>query len=564
MSSPQSTVTAVHSPAPMQNFSLGFCPGCGGKAPKGGYKLSMKCAECGHVMRAKDARSDKHLSEAFRVTLGETSTDGARRSWIMYMPLGKFYHPQYGELNFTRKLLDEVKCHFDNRDRGIEIALDEDHSSGRDITKAAGWMEDLEFHEAQGEKLAGLYTLVRWTPIGVYDIENELYKYFSPEYGNHLNELTGDTIPNVAFGGGLTNRPFLKVMPAVQLAEVSRKPWSSVDKSNLPRSCFLIQGDPNVKSTWKLPVYESNGKGGRGALNINGVKAALGAIHGARSGKNMTGVPAGTVAKLTRWLTQYGDGNKEMEEPMAKKLMGPTSRTADDEEAPQLAENQDDTMEYDDSDAMEYAEDDNEDLEDNGDDEEGEEEPTPPKKSAKKAVAKKMSEYAGMSNVQLAERLAFLEHERAVSLAERAVDSQLAAWQSGTFQFSETKGRNLPKVALSKVFTDAYHALMLSEEGMTLSEGTQRQVQKVIELALTRAIVPLGQVAKSGFDTPRTRNTQPRATHGDQEAHELALVNAAMELAEGDGKQWETLSFGDRANYQLKAERQVAYFAETH
>lgn len=564
MSSPQSTVGAVHQPAPLQILSFGVCPGCGGKAPKGGYKLSMTCAECGHTMSAKDApkAKAKQLSEVFRaIRLSDPGPDGKRRSWIMYMPLGTFHHPEYGELDFNQKLLSEVKQNFDANTRGIEIALDEDHGSSRDNTAATGWIERMEFREALGDNPAGLYALVRWTPLGIEDIETEKYKYFSPEYGKHLDAITNQSHSNVPFGGALTNRPFLKVMPAVKLAEVSRKPWSSVDKSTLPHACFLIQGDPEVKSTWKLPVYESNGQGGRGALNINGVKAALAAIHGARSGKNMTGVPAGTVAKLTRWLTQYGDGTKEMEEPMAKKMMGTPSRSVDDEERPELAEGEEDTQAYDD-DTMEYA--DEEDLEDNGDDEEAEEEPTPPKKSAKKASSKKMSELLNTDHVALAERVAFLEHERQVSLAERAVEAQIAAWQSGTFTLSEGKGRKLGPVTLSPVFEKAYRALMLSEDGISLSDGMRGQVQKVIELALTRALVPTGQISKANYDADRTRRTTPKAPHGDQEAHEVALVEAAKELAEAAGKDWESLSFSDKADYQLKAERQAAYFAETH
>lgn len=160
------------------------------------------------------------LADAFpAITLGEPGRDGKRRSWIMYMPLGEFHHPEYGVLHFTRKLLGEVKRHFDAEVRGIGIAIDADHGSTSGDTSAEGWIEQMQFRDATGDKPAGLWAYVRWTPQGVQHISDEIYRYFSPEYGNHLDELTGDKIKNVAFGGGLTNRPFLKIMPAVQLSQ---------------------------------------------------------------------------------------------------------------------------------------------------------------------------------------------------------------------------------------------------------------------------------------------------------------------------------------------------------
>ena len=52
-------------------------------------------------------------------------------------------------------------------------------------------------------------------------------------------------------------------------ANTSTKPWSKVDKTKLPKECFLYVGDPEKKSTWKFPVYEAPGK-----INVNGLEAA--------------------------------------------------------------------------------------------------------------------------------------------------------------------------------------------------------------------------------------------------------------------------------------------------
>jgi len=90
------------------------------------------------------------------------------------------------------------------------------------------------------------------------------------------------------------------------MAAISSKSWGLVNKSKLPKVCFLwIEGDGKTKDQWHLPVYEGAGginpKTGmyrkRGPLNRNAVKAAWAAIHGARTGKSMR-VPSAVRTKL--------------------------------------------------------------------------------------------------------------------------------------------------------------------------------------------------------------------------------------------------------------------------
>lgn len=253
--------------------------------------------------------------------LDDAGRDGFTRSWIMMFPIGTFNHPEYGTLNFSQARLSDIKRNFDRRVRKIDIALDSNHDQDR----ATGWVEQLQFADAGhtpdgkpvlGDTPAGLWALVRWTPLGLQLLRDQEYRYFSPEFGPWPDPETGQKYANVLLGGGLTNRPFLKAMPAImlaELAEVSRKPWGGINKSKLPRSCFLIPGDPDDKESWKLPVYEGAGPMDadghytkRGPLNINGVRAALQAIGGSRTGTPMSGVNGGVRAKLQRWMKMYG------------------------------------------------------------------------------------------------------------------------------------------------------------------------------------------------------------------------------------------------------------------
>ena len=289
--------------------------------------------------RTKQTRPAPTLARLWDVRglqFDETSVDGFHRSWIMLFPEGDFKHPEYGALHFTRRRLMEIKRQFDDRIRHIDIALD----ANPDQDKATGWLERLELREGGNAPSAdagtdtevlppGLWGLVRWTPLGMSYLKDQIYRYFSPEFGPWTDPETGHQYKDVLLGGALTNRPFLKSMGAVHLADraVSYRAWSSVDKSCLPDSAFL---DPKGR---RLPVYEGAGpkdaKGRytkRGALNLNGVKSALGAVHGARSGSPMSGLPAGIANRLQRWLDTYG--TKAKTKPSTKADDGSAIRCA--------------------------------------------------------------------------------------------------------------------------------------------------------------------------------------------------------------------------------------------
>jgi hypothetical protein len=257
-----------------------------------------------------------------RVFALSEGADGAHRSWIMLFPLGEYKHESYGKLNFTRERLSEIKRKFDSRVRYIDIALDADHAAAKGDTRATGWIERLELREQVpdaaapgGTQPGGLWGLIKWTPYGLTMLRADEYRYFSPEFGPWKDPISGRVFKDVLCGGGLTNRPFLKNMGPVmlselqgrrRLAEVSTKPWGSVDKAKLPDSAFLDS------TNRRLPIYEGTGDVGadgrytqRGPLNIHGAEAALAAIHGARSGKPMSGVPAGAVARLKALIAKH-------------------------------------------------------------------------------------------------------------------------------------------------------------------------------------------------------------------------------------------------------------------
>ena len=99
---------------------------------------------------------------------------------------------------------------------------------------------------------------------------------------------TANTIVLESIEWGVNDELDESPAPDYALIAVSDKPWSQFSASDYTiqqwrRACLLRMpgGDPEAKSTYKLPVREPGG-----ALNRNGVHAAAAAIGGARGGVN--------------------------------------------------------------------------------------------------------------------------------------------------------------------------------------------------------------------------------------------------------------------------------------
>lgn len=133
---------------------------------------------------------------------------------IQLFRAGTFHHPEYGKFDITPQVLAEFKKNFDNRARGIDLAIDYKHAS-EDV--AAGWIKDLTLSQDGQE----LWASVDWTPNGKKVLQEKEFRYISPEFtfqyqDNETLQKHGPTL----LGAGLTNRPVIKKMePIVELAE---------------------------------------------------------------------------------------------------------------------------------------------------------------------------------------------------------------------------------------------------------------------------------------------------------------------------------------------------------
>ena len=132
---------------------------------------------------------------------------------VQVLRTGKFQHPEYGEFEITPVVLADMVRNFKENIRGVDIAVDYFHRADEE---AAGWIKELILMEGGTE----LWAKLDWTPAAQKKLNEREIRYFSPDFAFQWKDPeSGSEYKNVLFGGGLTNRPFVKDMAAIVAAE---------------------------------------------------------------------------------------------------------------------------------------------------------------------------------------------------------------------------------------------------------------------------------------------------------------------------------------------------------
>lgn len=138
-------------------------------------------------------------------------------SKVQLMRAGEYFHGWYGKFDITRETFESMVNNFDNKVRGIELAIDYFHDSGG---IAAGWIKKL-YIKGEGSQPAELWAEVDWTPEGKRRIEDKELRYLSADFSlayddsDEKGEKDATQYGATLFGAGLTNRPFIKRMKKV-------------------------------------------------------------------------------------------------------------------------------------------------------------------------------------------------------------------------------------------------------------------------------------------------------------------------------------------------------------
>jgi len=132
-------------------------------------------------------------------------------------------HPAFGRVTVTSGNLENMVQNFHDNVRGVDLAIDFDHDAG----EAAGWIEDIWLSEDKNS----LWAAIKFTPAGARKLDEKLYRYFSPEFTLNYVDNQGQQFGATLVGGGLTNRPYLKDLPA--LVTMNEKQIKSKGKTDM-------------------------------------------------------------------------------------------------------------------------------------------------------------------------------------------------------------------------------------------------------------------------------------------------------------------------------------------
>jgi phage I-like protein len=157
-------------------------------------------------------------------------------TWIQAMPLGTYQHPVHGTIEITPERVQRFAQNVNTGVRGQDLDIDYDHK-GRS-GEAAGWVKKAE------ARPDGLWLAVEWTKDAAQKIKDKAYRYFSPEFVDEWKHPKNEQMfKDVLFGGGITNRPFLKDILPINMSELRVEPGekkqggTSMDRKKL---CELL------------------------------------------------------------------------------------------------------------------------------------------------------------------------------------------------------------------------------------------------------------------------------------------------------------------------------------
>jgi phage I-like protein len=155
--------------------------------------------------------------------------NGEPQSWVHALPGGTYQHPVYGELKFDEPKIDRYVESVVKKYRTVDPDIDYDHKQDPAMgNRAAGWVKYAEARP--GAEGNDLWLLVEWTPAGHKSVKDKEFRYFSSELADEWTDAKGTKYKDVVFGGGITNRPYMKNLVPLNLSELSfKEPTASTD-----------------------------------------------------------------------------------------------------------------------------------------------------------------------------------------------------------------------------------------------------------------------------------------------------------------------------------------------
>lgn len=237
------------------------------------------------------------LAPAFK--LSEPNSDGIVE--IQLLKVGKFFDPRYGKFTITTKLFSELVKNFKNGSLKREVSLDYIHD-GAGVS--AGWLKDV-FEKKDENGIDGLFANVELSGSGKTQLSQKNFKYVSAEFDpKYVDNESGELIGAVLEGAGLTNRPVIRGMKAVQLSE---------DDGSEEQRFFSMEEMENEftkRNEKNKPLFELMEKEGTTQEDL------INFINGKKQGAPMTDEEKKTLSEAQDSAKSLAEKNAEL----AKKL----------------------------------------------------------------------------------------------------------------------------------------------------------------------------------------------------------------------------------------------------
>jgi len=162
-------------------------------------------------------------------------------------------HVNYGKVEITKEMLQSFAHNFDESIVGVDLMIDYDHEQ----RGAAGWIKSV-FTSIDGDTLFGE---VKWTPKGAQCLSDREFRYYSPEFTlNYVHPHTGVSHGPTMLGGGLVNRPFLKMDAIVTFKEKNTNQTQEVTMETIALTEHNAIKSDLEKSITKFELSEEKAK----------------------------------------------------------------------------------------------------------------------------------------------------------------------------------------------------------------------------------------------------------------------------------------------------------------
>ncbi len=187
---------------------------------------------------------------------------------VQLLRVGQFKFENGDEIEITSKLLKSFKVNFDNKVRGYDdgkLPVDYYHENDK---IASGWIHQLNLVEGETE----LWAEVSWTPRAMQMLADGEIRYISAEFHfDYQHNEGGQKYGPTLLGAGLTNRPFIKGMKPVVLAEKNDPVSEKIAK-------LINEGYPQDQAVAIAKDLERQGKLGEGENYMMTIEQAMAKI----------------------------------------------------------------------------------------------------------------------------------------------------------------------------------------------------------------------------------------------------------------------------------------------